>query len=178
MRLGCSFYVRWIGRPADSVRSEQASHFDSPSSILGKVARSNSGDLLFRLCALVAFGACIWWLRRFNLAQNRFEEDLAARVDRSELSDDSAIDIMVKQRSLIAARKAKNTWLFFVLTIVAVTPFLAPFPLNVYWRPWGQIVLLICAFTFFMTVLNTAFWFSEWYGRREMEKELKGDGKR
>ena len=99
-------------------------------------------------------------------------------MDRNELSDDEALDIVVKRRSFVAASKAKKTWLFFILTIIALTPFMAPFPLNVYWRPWGEIFLLICALAFFMTVLNTAFWFREWYGRREMEKELKGDGKR
>lgn len=98
-------------------------------------------------------------------------------MDRNELSDDEAIDIIVKQRSLVAATKAKKTWLFFILTIIAVTPFMAPFPLNVYWRPWGEIFLLICALGFFMTVLNTAFWFSEWHARREMEKESRVDTK-
>ena len=73
--------------------------------------------------------------------------------------------------------KAKKTWLFFILTVVVVAPFMSPLPLNVFWRPWSQTVLLVCGFAFFMTVLNTAFWWSEWSGRREMEKEAKNDTK-
>jgi hypothetical protein len=120
---------------------------------------------------------CIWSLRRSNLAAKRFEEEITRKVDRSELSDDQAFDIVVKRRSMIACSKAKKTWLFFILTVMAVAPFMSPLPLNVYWRPWGQTVLLVCGFAFFMTVLNTAFRWSESSTRREMEKESKADTK-
>jgi hypothetical protein len=141
------------------------------------VAQHNGGDLLVRFCAVAAFGVCVWSLRRSNLAAKRFEEEIATQVDRNELGDDEAFDIVVKRRSAVASSKAKRTWLFFILTVIAVTPFMAPLPLNIYWRPWGETVLLVCSFAFFMTVLNTAFWWSEWYTRREMEKESKADTK-
>jgi hypothetical protein len=142
------------------------------------VAHLNAGEIFVRLCALAAVGVCVWSLRRSNRAAKTLEEEIATRVDRKELTDDEAFEIVVKQRSALAFSKAKKTWLFFILTVIAVTPFMAPLPLNVYWSPWGQTVLLVCVFAFFMTVLNTAFWWSEWYTRRQMEKESKANSAR
>ena len=135
------------------------------------MARFDSGDLPFRLCALAAFGVCVWSLRRSNLSAKHFEDEIAAKVDRGELNDDEAFEIVVKRRSVMASSRARKSGLFFLLTVGIVTPFMAPLPLNIYWRPWGQIILLICGLAFFMTVLNTAFWWTEWYARRETNPE-------
>jgi hypothetical protein len=141
------------------------------------VARFDSGDLPFRLCALAAFGVCVWSLRRSNRSAKRFEDEIATKVDRNELNDDEAFDIVVKRRSVVASSRAWKSWLFFLLTVGIATPFMAPLPLNVYWRPWGEMVLLICAFAFFITVLNTAFWWAEWYARRETNAESQSNTK-
>ena len=103
---------------------------------------------------------------------------MAKKLDQQDLSEDEAFAMVVKQRYSTISIRAKKTWMFFILTVIAATPFMAPFPLNLYWRPWGQRVLLVCGFAFFMTVLNTAFWWSEWHTRRKMEKESEADTKR
>jgi hypothetical protein len=139
------------------------------------MARSGRGDVRVSLAFLAALGVCLWKLRRSNRAAAALEEHLAARVDRKELTDDEAFDIMVRHRSASAATVAKMTWLFFIFTVAVTAPFMAPFPLNAYWSPWGQLALLICLFAFGMTILNTTFWWIEWRTRRQIEKEAKSD---
>ena len=126
---------------------------------------------------MAAFGVCVWSLRRSVRSARTFEQEIATKVQRNELDEDEAFDIVAKRQSVVASGTARKSWLFFIVTVGIVTPFMAPLPLNIYWRPWGQMVLLICAFAFFMTVLNTAFWWAEWYASQEIVKESKAKRK-
>jgi hypothetical protein len=87
----------------------------------------DSGDLFLGLCGLAATGVCVWSLRRSNLTARGFEDEIAGKVDRNELSGAEAFDLVVKRGSAIASSKARKTWLFFILTIAALTPFMARF---------------------------------------------------
>ena len=51
---------------------------------------------------------------------------------------------------------------------------MVPFPLNVYFRPWGELALAFCLGTFLLLVLNSADVATEWYARRSFEKEIGG----
>jgi hypothetical protein len=133
-----------------------------------------AGSLLVAATGIVVFAVYIRRIRSSQKAASLFDAETEAKVDREELSEDDGLLLAIRHRGKLTARKALKSLLMFVVSVAVATPFMVPFPLNVYFRPWGELALTICLGTFFLLVLDSAEVATEWFARREFEKEIGG----
>jgi ABC-type Mn2+/Zn2+ transport system permease subunit len=75
--------------------------------------------------------------------------------------------------ALLAARKyfksAKAIGLFFALGVVVLVPFLDNSPLNRYWRPFGQAIVLTVGALWLALIFTAAMALIHWLAHRELQ---------
>jgi len=98
-------------------------------------------------------------------------EPTEAEVEAAEQS----IRVKTTEAVRAARQRVTKSSIVFLFLVLATAPFMGGMPLNSVFRPWGQLLLIGCAFAFAWAMIACSSLVVTWSYKRDLEKLLKGD---
>ena len=143
--------------------------------MMGLAASASSVQLIAVLVAVAVLIAVAVRRDRRSKAETMMDDEPYSGPEPTE-AEVQAAEMSIRQKTTdavqAAKRKARISLIALVVTFGFSVPFSAGMPLNAYFRPWGQLLILGCAAAFLASVMSCVFVLIAWRYKRDMEKML------
>lgn len=120
-----------------------------------------------------------WRAKSLSKAANNLEEHSGPGPTQAHVE---AAEASIREKTTEAVRIAKaratKSLLLFLSTIVISVPFSAGMPLNVYFRPWGQLAIIVSGLSFAFAVFTCSGVVITWLYKRDLARLLDNSQRR